>query len=75
MPRSVISPVTNRAGVTSKAGLATADAGEASSTLARRPRSSKPCTMRSSEAARSSIGASRNASPSCQSMVGEGTAA
>src|SRR5262249_30039773 len=55
-PRSVTSPVTRRAGVTSKAGLTARAPLGAVSTETTSPRSVRPSTSVTSEAARSSIG-------------------
>src|SRR5512140_905056 len=59
VPRSVINPVTRRAGVTSKPGLAAGLLGAAISTLASSPAAVRPVILRISSGERSSIGMSR----------------
>ena len=56
MPRSVMKPVTRRAGVTSKAGLPAAEPGAAISTVTMCPSARRPGIFRTSSAERSSIG-------------------
>jgi hypothetical protein len=73
VPRSVMSPVTSRRGVTSKAGLPTGLPGGTTSTRAGAPAASRPATQRTSSPARSSIGISAG-SPTVQSMLGDGSA-
>ena len=73
-PRSVISPVTRRAGVTSKAGLAPGLAEGAMRTVAMLPSIARPVMVVTSVAARSSIGISFTPSATVQSMVDDGTA-
>src|SRR5207302_411086 len=51
MPRSVMMPLTRRAGVTSKAGLAAALPGAATATVAMRPSAVRPVTSTTSRAA------------------------
>ena len=57
-------PVTRRAGVTSKAGLAPGLPGAAISTVASPPSGSRPVMFSSSSAARSSMGMSRRVASS-----------
>src|ERR1700752_635508 len=73
-PRSVIRPVTSRAGVTSKAGLAAGLPEGATRTVAMDPSSALPVTIVTSAALRSSIGISANPSETAQSIVEEGRA-
>ena len=74
MPRSVMSPVTSRAGVTSKAGLAAGVASGEMRTWAISPLAVLPQTSETSSAERCSIGISSSPSCTVQSMVGEGSA-
>ena len=71
VPRSVMKPVTRRAGVTSKPGLAPGLPGAAISTVARPPSGRRPVIFRTSSDERSSIGMSRP-DFSVQSMVEDG---
>src|ERR1035438_6506254 len=74
-PRSVMRPVTSRAGVTSKAGLAAALPSGVSATVATPPSGSLPAMWVTSRAGRFSIGISRTPSRTRQSIDGDGTAA
>jgi hypothetical protein len=74
MPRSVISPVTSRAGVTSKAGLQARLPGAATWKKPVLPSSLWPNRCVISRWLRSSIGISCNPSSRVQSMVGDGSA-
>ncbi len=71
VPRSVTRPVTSRAGVTSKPGLAASLPGAPIPTVANPPRSSLPVTFNSSSGERCSIGMSRPP-PMLQSIVEPG---
>ena len=73
MPRSVMSPVTSRAGVTSKAKFAAGLPAGVSRTATRRPSSVQPSIWVTSRASRRSIGIAAPLSI-CQSIVGEGSA-
>src|ERR1700722_8584283 len=73
VPRSVIRPVTSRAGVTSKPGLAAPEPGAAISTTVTEPSGSRPDIFSTSSWLRSSIGMSRPDSR-VQSMVALGSA-
>ena len=75
MPRSVTMPVTRRAGVTSKAGLAAGLPGEAISTVTMAPPSLRPVICVTSRALRSSMGISATPSARFQSIVEAGSAA
>ena len=74
MPRSVTSPVTRRAGVTSKAKLRAGLAAGRIATRVRSPVSERPATKRSSLSARSSIGICATPSERLQSIVDDGSA-
>ncbi len=73
-PRSVISPVTSRAGVTSKAGFAAGLSEGATRTVATEPSSARPVTVVTSLAVRSSIGMPAIPSAIVQSIVESGMA-
>ncbi len=73
VPRSVMKPVTSRAGVTSKPGLAAPLPGAAISTTATEPSARRPCIFSTSSGERSSMGISRP-SAMVQSMVELGSA-
>ena len=75
MPRSVMRPVTSRAGVTSKAGFRAGLPGATTATVSIAPPSVRPVICVTSRAERSSIGISRTPSRSDQSMVENGSAA
>ena len=70
----MISPVTSRAGVTSKAGLAAALPLGVTRIVVIAPSIPRPVIVVTSLAARSSIGISRTPSATLQSIVGDGTA-
>src|SRR5262249_45258348 len=72
-PRSVMSPVTSRAGVTAKAGLAAGPPAGVSRTCLTTPSVSSPAISATSPALRSSIGMLRPSSID-QSMLGLGAA-
>src|SRR6185437_14004081 len=73
VPRSVIKPVTSRAGVTSKPGLAAALPGAAMATVATLPSGNRPVIFKTSSWLRSSMGMSRPLAK-VQSMVELGSA-
>ena len=73
-PRSVINPVTSRAGVTSKAGFAAALPSGSNEIVATVPFARRPDSCETSCALRSSMGISFNPSRSVQSMLGDGAA-